>query len=171
MKSFLGQFFSLLLLALFIFLSFSTLMPLVEPSAKVPKTEFSVQRAFKHVKKIAQAPHYVGAEHHSEVRNYIVQQLQEIGLTVHTQNGYVINDYGVMSNPENIVTKIKGTQADDSGALLLLSHYDSAPHASFGASDDASGVATILETLRTFKARGFQPKNDIIICFTDAEEI
>jgi len=116
MKSFLGQFFSLLLLALFIFLSFSTLMPLVEPSAKVPKTEFSVQRAFKHVKKIAQAPHYVGAEHHSEGRNYIVQQLQVIALSVHTQNGNDINDYVDMSNSKNIITIIKGTQSDDSGA-------------------------------------------------------
>lgn len=171
MKSFLGQFFILLLLALFIFLSFSTLMPLVKPSAAVPKTEFSTKRAFKHVKKIAQAPHYVGSEHHSEVRNYIVQQLQDLGLTVHTQNGYVINDFGVLSNPENIITRIKGTQSEDGEALLLLSHYDSAPYSSFGASDDASGIASILETLRAFRARGFQPKNDLIICFTDAEEI
>ena len=34
-----------------------------------------------------------------------------------------------------------------------------------------SGVVTILETLRAYKASGKKPKNDIIILFTDAEEV
>jgi len=50
--------------------------------------------------------------------------------------------------------------------LLLLSHYDSAPHSfSHGASDDASGVATILEGVRTFLYNKTPHKNDIIILF------
>jgi Zn-dependent M28 family amino/carboxypeptidase len=45
-----------------------------------------------------------------------------------------------------------------------LSHYDSAPHsASLGASDDASGVATILEAVRAFLHAKTPHKNDIII--------
>ena len=42
---------------------------------------------------------------------------------------------------------------------------------SYGASDAGSGVATILEAIRAFKAKGTRPKNDIIVLFTDAEEI
>jgi hypothetical protein len=54
----------------------------------------------------------------------------------------------------------------------LLSHYDSAPHSfSYGASDDASGVATILESIRAFLHNKTVPKNDIIILFSDAEEL
>src|SRR5690606_24910060 len=56
-------------------------------------------------------------------------------------------------------------------ALLLLAHYDSNPHSSLGASDDGSGVATILEGVRAFLSQGKVPKNDIIILFSDAEEL
>ncbi len=69
------------------------------------------------------------------------------------------------------MARIKGTNSS-SKALLLLSHYDSAPHSySNGASDDASGVATILEGVRAFLYSKKQHKNDIIILFTDAEEL
>lgn len=55
---------------------------------------------------------------------------------------------------------------------MLLSHYDSAPHSfSHGASDDASGVATILEGVRAFLNSKMKHQNDIIILFTDAEEL
>ena len=54
---------------------------------------------------------------------------------------------------------------------MLLSHYDSALTPSYGASDAGSGVVTILETLRAYKASGKKPKNDIVVLFTDAEEV
>ena len=60
----------------------------------------------------------------------------------------------------------------NSKALLLLAHYDSAPHSfSHGASDDASGVATIIESVRAFLHNKSANKNDIIILFSDAEEV
>ena len=40
-----------------------------------------------------------------------------------------------------------------------------------GASDAGSGVVTILEGVRAFLAKGEQPKNDIIILISDAEEL
>ena len=55
--------------------------------------------------------------------------------------------------------------------MLLLSHYDSNPHSSLGASDAGSGVVTILEGIRVFLASGVKPKNDIIILISDAEEL
>jgi Zn-dependent M28 family amino/carboxypeptidase len=55
--------------------------------------------------------------------------------------------------------------------LVLLSHYDSNPHSSLGASDAGSGVVTILESVRAFLAKNQTPKNDIHIVITDAEEI
>ena len=55
---------------------------------------------------------------------------------------------------------------------MLLSHYDSAPHSySLGASDDGAGIATILEGVRAFLHNKTEHKNDIIILFTDAEEL
>ncbi len=74
-----------------------------------------------------------------------------------------------LDKPKNIIAQIKGSENGKS--LLLLSHYDSALTPSFGASDAGSGVVTILETLRAYKASGKKPKNDIIVLFTDAEEV
>ena len=54
---------------------------------------------------------------------------------------------------------------------MLLTHYDSNPHSSLGASDAGSGVVTILEGVRAFLAKNKQPKNDIIILISDAEEL
>ncbi len=74
-----------------------------------------------------------------------------------------------LNKPINIAARIKGSE--DGKALLLLSHYDSALVPSFGASDDGTGLVTILESMRAYLASGKQPKNDVIILFTDAEEI
>ena len=54
---------------------------------------------------------------------------------------------------------------------MLLTHYDANPHSSLGASDAGSGVVTILEGIRAFLATKQQPKNDIIILISDAEEL
>ncbi|HLT50967.1 MAG TPA: M28 family peptidase, partial [Arenibacter sp.] len=78
-------------------------------------------------------------------------------------------DWGNLSKATNVLARIKGTGSGK--ALLLLSHYDSSPHSSLGASDAASGVATILEGTRAFLKQGHAPKNDIIILFSDAEEL
>lgn len=86
-----------------------------------------------------------------------------------TQEGYVINKTGAMSFARNILARIPGDETGKS--LVLMSHYDSAGHSSPGASDAASGVATILEGIRAFIARNENNKNDIVILFTDAEEI
>ncbi|OXA95002.1 peptidase M28 [Flavobacterium hercynium] len=132
--------------------------------------EFSTERALNQVKIIAQKPHYVGSTNHELVANYLKLELNRIGLETSIQEGFTLNDRGLLVKSKNILARIKGT--DNSKALLLLSHYDSAPHSfSKGASDDASGVATILEGIRAF-LYGRQPhKNDIIILFSDAEEL
>src|SRR5690554_4295121 len=54
---------------------------------------------------------------------------------------------------------------------MLLAHYDSKSHASLGASDAGSGVVTILEGLRAYLHENKTPKNDLIILFSDAEEL
>ncbi|WP_417884768.1 M20/M25/M40 family metallo-hydrolase [Zunongwangia sp.] len=159
---------ALLLISFCCWLSYYSLQP-HSISEDVPNNQFSVNRAFEHVEKIGQQPHYLGSKNHSTVRNYIVDQLQNLDLVVQTQEDFILNKEGFLARPENILTRIKGSGNGD--ALLLMAHYDSQPHSSHGASDDASGVATILEGIRAFTAEGNIPKNDIIILFTDAEEI
>jgi hypothetical protein len=132
---------------------------------------FSTQRAFQHVEKIAEQPHYIGSKNHSDVRNYIIDELQKLDLEVQTQIGYDLNNHGIATVPENILTKIEGSDPKPGNDLMVLTHYDSAVHSSFGASDAGSGVGVILEGLRAILNDSTVHKNNIIIGFTDAEEV
>jgi hypothetical protein len=149
---------------------FATLMPWFSSDEDKKVTEFSTSRAFEHVEAIAQQPHYVGTKNHEVVANYIIKELQKLGLETTIQEGYTLSDWGNLVKSKNIMCRIEGSK--NTKALLLLSHYDSAPHSfSPGASDDASGVATILEGVRAFLNARTKHQNDIIILFTDAEEL
>jgi len=169
-KSHLTSALSFLVIILMIWYAFQSQTPSSDVKENLPTTEWSTARALQHVKAISLKPHYVGSKAHNEVRDYIREELQKMGLEVSTQKGYDISSNGNMSQPENIIARIKGAEANNK-ALVLLSHYDSDPHSSKGASDAASGVATILEGVRAFLAQNKQPKNDIIICITDGEEL
>ena len=48
--------------------------------ASAPASEFSAERAFSHVEQIAKRPHPVGSAANTEVRNYLVGQLEDLGL-------------------------------------------------------------------------------------------
>ncbi|MDQ7916173.1 M28 family peptidase [Mesonia sp. MT50] len=170
MKTTISSILVLLLLALISYFSIVGLQPSATYFEDHNDTSFSTSNALKHVKEIGSRPHAIGTKAHSEVRNYIVQELQDLDLAVQTQKGYDFNNNGVITAPENIIAKIEGTHPDRP-ALLVMTHYDSAVHSSPGASDAASGVGVILESLRVFLAENTPPKNDVIICFTDGEEV
>lgn len=161
--------FAFILIIILVWLNFNFDQPNVDPENNPSLTEFSTARAFEHVEAMAQEPHYVGSAAHSKVRNYIVDQLQSMGLEVQTQEAYDLSASGVLVRPQNILARIEGSGEGD--ALVLMSHYDSAPHSSFGASDAGSGVATVLEAIRAILEKNAKHKNDIIILFTDAEEL
>jgi hypothetical protein len=160
---------TLLLIVLAIYWSFRALLPTYKTDLDNAETNFSTDRALKHVQEISKEPHAVGFPAHKKVRSYIISELEKMGLETSIQEGYTAGDWGNLSKAVNIVAKIEGRE--EGKALLLLSHYDSNPHSALGASDAGSGVATILEGTRAFLAQNKQPKNDIIIVITDAEEL
>jgi len=162
---------SFLLLLGLIYFSFYTHKPQIVSDASTPLTAFSTARAQTFVDAIAQEAHAVGMPAHQTVQDYIVETLESFGLETEIQSDFAYKPgWGALSRAENIITRIPGTGSGQT--LLLMSHYDSAPHtASHGASDAGSGVAAILETVRAYLAKGEKAKNDIIILFTDAEEL
>jgi len=160
---------ALLLIILAIYWSYSALMPNKISSLDTDDNSFSTQRALVHLKAISKQEHYLGSDAHELVRDYILKELHNLGLETQIQEGYSISKWGNLSKPKNILARIKGSQTGK--ALMLLSHYDSRPHASFGASDAGSGVVTILEGIRAFLSELKTPKNDIIILITDGEEL
>ncbi len=163
--------YTFLILSLLAYLSFRLLMPSEISDLNTPETEFSTERALTHLKVISEKPHYIGSPAHQEVREYLVSQLELLGLEAHIQEGYTLNKkWNVLAKPKNILARIPGKEKGK--ALMLLAHYDSAPHSkSYGASDAGSGVVAILEGVRAYLASGQIPQNDIIILFSDAEEI
>jgi hypothetical protein len=163
---------SLILILTLTFISFYSLLPKEISDLKTDSTSFSTERAIKQLEVIAKKPHFVGNTAHTEVREYIVEELVKLGLNPQVQEEFTFEawgGYGRLVKPKNILARIPGTGSGK--AVLLMSHYDSAPFNSYGASDAGSGVVTILEGLRAYLASGTSAKNDIIICITDAEEL
>jgi len=142
--------------------------------ASAPAADFSAERAFRHVEALGRETHPVGTAAHARACAYIVSQLQALGLDPHIQAATVVDpisavnpQWSVAGDVQNVVARLSGTGG--SKAILLVSHYDSVATA-LGASDDSSGVATLLETARALKA-GPPLKNDVLLLFSDAEEV
>ncbi|MFK8061494.1 MAG: M28 family peptidase [Polaribacter sp.] len=161
---------SVLIILSVIYWSFSDLKPTLPSQKNTSKTDFSIDNALHHLKKISEEAHYTGSQEHKKVQHYIVKELQKMGLETEIQTQTAINKkWLAATTTENILARIKGSE--NGKALMLLTHYDSNPHSSLGASDAGSGVVTILEGVRAFLAKNNQPKNDIIILISDAEEL
>jgi hypothetical protein len=139
-------------------------------SANAGTNEFSSGRAMKDLQAIAKHPHPPGSNEHTAVREYIVEALKNDGLQPEVQTATVIDRQRdpvlLAATVRNVIAKLPGTQ--NSKAILVTGHYDTAPQA-FGASDDGAAVASMLESVRALKA-GPPLKNDVIFVFTDAEE-
>ncbi len=150
------------------------LLPKVQPETSA-STLFSGVRAMKHVEEIAADVHIIGSDAQFAARDYIVSQLEKIGLTAELQEGSVANsETGFLGlvpyrgSAQNIVARIPGSAPSEGSAVLLMAHYDSTAGGP-GAADDASGCAVLLETARTLLA-GAKPENDAILLFADGEE-
>lgn len=162
--------FSILFLSAILCGVFYFMMPQNYDVNEAPLSEFSTNRALTKVKAISQEAHFLGSQNHEVVAQYLLKELELLGLKPEFQEGFTMTEKGTLVKSKNIIAKIKGSS--NSKSLLLLSHYDSAPHSfSKGASDDASGIATILENVRAFLHTKTKHKNDIVILFTDAEEL
>lgn len=135
---------------------------------------FSAGRAMADVRAMARAPHPVGSPENQRVRDYLLGRMTALGLSPQVRAALTFqaeeND-GVADvrggRIENIVGVLPGRDRSQP-ALMLMAHYDSAI-GSPGASDDAAGVAAILETIRAIKTRGI-PARDVMVLITDGEE-
>jgi hypothetical protein len=140
-------------------------LPAPRPVA-APAVEFSAQRAMPHIQAIASQAHPAGSPASAAVRDYLVQQMNTLGLQTEVQKtGVATASYA--GTVENVLGRLPGT-GGTGNALLILSHPDSTV-AGPGAQDNASGSAVLLEVARALAA-GPAPENDIIFLFDDGEE-
>ncbi|MFG2651372.1 M20/M25/M40 family metallo-hydrolase [Streptomyces sp. NPDC048436] len=137
--------------------------------------EFSVARAARDLRQIAQAPRPSGSAQADAVRSYLVGRLTEFGLEVEEQEAVGVGvstptPYGPRylgaGRVRNVVARLRGTCPGS--AVALFSHYDSVAQGP-GASDAGVPVAALLEAVRAL-AQGPAPANDVMVVLTDGEE-
>jgi acetylornithine deacetylase/succinyl-diaminopimelate desuccinylase-like protein len=112
--------------------------------------QFSAGRAMEHVRQIGLRPHSIGTEENHRVRDYLVRQLRGLGGDVGVETTTGIQGRVrllLAATVQNIVGNFP--RSANNRAVMLAVHYDSVERGP-GASDDGSGVAAILETLRGF---------------------
>lgn len=164
---------SVLLLLVIAFYAFDLQKPKIKPDHLTANSEFSLNNAQNLLKEFTSETHYTGSSNKQEVQKFLMEQLRLLGLEVELQSGIAWSANAKRSTrAENILGKLPAkNKTASSRTLLLMTHYDSATHSSYGASDAGSGVVTILESLRAFIASETEFTNDILVVFTDAEEI
>jgi Peptidase family M28 len=156
-------------LAGILWLSLDQLRPPTPVDLDGSPDQFSAARAMEIVKSISKKPHPIGSAENKSVKEVISGEFKKLGLNPEIQSTVAIQNsrYVSCAPVENIIARLKGTNPGK--ALMLVGHYDTVPTAP-GASDNASSVATLIETLRALK-QGEALKNDIIFLLTDGEEI
>jgi hypothetical protein len=136
--------------------------PLYLPSStplSIPVDEFSAERAMQHVQALAQYPRIVGRPGMKQAAEYLIAALHSCQLEPEIQQ--VPSRKGTL---QNVMVRIAGENPGN--ALLLVTHTDSV---SYGAGDNATGVAVLLEAGCSLNATG-KFNNDIIMLFEDGEE-
>lgn len=137
--------------------------------ATSPQSDFSAERALVHIRAMTGAPHPIGSNANAAAREHLVAQLSTLGMETQVATAIGVSDrYAALiaGNTHDVIARLPGTA--NSGAIMLMAHYDSVPSGP-GAADDASGVGAILETVRALKT-GPPLKNDLIVLITDGEE-
>jgi hypothetical protein len=146
---------------------YSTL-PVGPRPADAARTGFSAGRAMVHVHAIARAPHPMGSAEIERVRDYIVTEVEGLGLQVDLQSVPARDVYGDGGPVDvvNVIAWIPGTA--NTKAVAIVSHYDTFLTTP-GANDNSVAVGAMLETARALQA-GPPLVNDIVFLFTDGEE-
>lgn len=133
-----------------------------------------LENIIKHIYEITRYPHAVGQPTHKVVRRYIerhIEQLNNPKVTINRHNSHYYNPGNKRASAvSNLIIQYPGTDAE-APALLLMAHYDSALFSATGASDDAAGVAVVLEVFKTLIQQNPKPKNKLMVLITDGEEL
>lgn len=131
------------------------------------------------VRAIAAAPHITGSPENARVRAYLLRRMAALGLETATWKGALYGESVARRNKwtgrtdqtvplVNLIGVLPGRDRQ-APAVLLMAHHDSV-WGSPGAADDSAGVAATLEVVRALR-QGGQPPRDLIVLFTDAEEL
>jgi len=135
--------------------------------ATAPSRDFSAARAYAVEKQLLAGitSHPVGSPADAIVRGRIVAMLQSLGYETQVEQAFGCDAHAQCATVRNIIAHEPGMPSRP--AIMLMAHYDSVP-AGPGASDDGTGVATLIEIARAAHGESF--RNPLLIVFTEGEE-
>ncbi|WP_302898030.1 M20/M25/M40 family metallo-hydrolase [Sphingomonas morindae] len=144
-----------------------------------PPTAFSAARALATLRPLVPRPRPTGSAENARVADALRADLAALGFIVEARH-YLLDQAalarlkswsGGTLAPSEMVDVVGVLPGRDRRlpALVLMAHHDSV-WGSPGAADDGIGMAALLETARALVARG-KPARDVVLLFTDAEEI
>jgi hypothetical protein len=129
---------------------------------------FSMDRASADLRALASRPRRMGSADHARARDYLVAELEKLGLAPEIQETVARGRRRdvELARVMNVIGRREGTGSGK--ALLLMAHYDTRSMTP-GASDDGYGVVALLEAARAL-ANEAPLASDVIFLFTDGEE-
>jgi carboxypeptidase Q len=110
-----------------------------------------------------------GVEMSTEDINRLTRLLQagkEVRVEMDLQNTYLTSD----STAYNVIAEIPGTDENLAGEVVMLGAHIDSWHAATGATDNAAGVAVMMEAVRIIKTLNLQPRRTIRIALWSGEE-
>jgi hypothetical protein len=136
--------------------------------ASAPAAEFSAARAMDVLRDVVGdgAPRPVGSAANARGVEQIVARFRALGLATTVQETFACGSFGSCARVRNVLARLDGRGPGK--AVLLVSHHDSVG-AGPGASDDAAGVAALLEIARALGSAPRLPR-PVLFLATDGEE-
>jgi hypothetical protein len=135
--------------------------------ADAPAATFSAKRAIATLRAVSlDEPHPMATPAHDAIRDRIVAEMTGLGYDVEIQRTFACNEAAVCGDVANIIATAPG-QPRGRPAIAIVAHYDSVP-AGPGASDDGTGVATVIEVARALRHEKLA--NPIVFLIDDGEE-
>jgi hypothetical protein len=107
----------------------------------------------------------LGSEHYNLIAR-LVQQGIAVKIAVNIQSRFDESD----RNAHNVIAEIAGTDAKLAGEVVMAGAHLDSWHSATGATDNADGVATVMEAVRILKALGVRPRRTIRIALWAGEE-
>lgn len=141
--------------------------PAVAP-ADAPPAAFSATRAIAALHQVLlDEPHPIATPASAVVRERVIAAMKALGYDVEVQRSFACNDAGTCGDVANVIATAP-EQPRGRPAVAVVAHYDSVP-AGPGASDDGTGVATLIEVARALRHERLA--NPIVFVIDDGEEV
>lgn len=108
----------------------------------------------------------LSAEHYNMILRMLAANIP-VKLRVNVQTTFFDNDNG---NAYNVLAELPGEDAAVKDEVVMFGAHIDSWHTGVGATDNADGVATMVEALRILKAAGVKPRRTIRVGIWSGEE-